>query len=76
MIYVPKFGMPSRLLLFHTFQVLFYSKLMQTSFAVQYISKSFAELLLFRVHPEFAILDEYDLASIQIHIFLPGPLIR
>ena len=42
------------------------------SFAVQYISKSFAELLLFRVHPEFAMLDEYDLASIQIHIFLPA----
>jgi hypothetical protein len=46
---------------------------MQTSFTVHYISKSFAELLLFRVHPEFVILDEYDLASIQIHIFLPWP---
>ena len=70
--YVPKISMPCRLLLLNIFQVLSYSELMQTSFAVQYISKSFAELLLFRVPTEFAILDEYDLASIQIHIFLPG----
>ena len=71
--YVPKIGMPCRLRVLYIFQVLLYSELMQTSFTVQYISKSFAELLLFRVHPEFAILDEYDLASIQIHIFLPCP---
>ena len=71
--FVPKISMACRLLLLYIFQVLFYSELMQTSFAVQYISKSFTELLLFRVHPGFAIFDEYDLPSIQIHTFLPGP---
>ena len=41
-----------RLLLPYIFQVLLYSELMQTSFAVHYISKSFAEPF-FRVHPGF-----------------------